>query len=74
MELRSLAARVAEVCADSLGFSPAIEGGSTDGPERCLPLDYRVDKLARAGFTSTASLDSELKTLLVMARSAFGSS
>jgi UDP-glucose 4-epimerase len=72
MELRSLATRVAEVCADSLGFKPAIEVGATDGPERCLPLDYRVDKLAGVGFTSTASLDGELKTLLVMARSAFG--
>jgi UDP-glucose 4-epimerase len=70
MELRGLASRVADVCADTLGFCPLIEAGATAGPERCLPLDYRVDKLAGVGFTPTAALDVELKKLLLMAKSA----
>jgi UDP-glucose 4-epimerase len=72
MELRRLAARIAEVCSDTLGSAPAIEAEATGDPEWRVPLDYRVDKLAGAGFTSTAPLEAELKRLLLMASRSLG--
>lgn len=67
--LRGVAERVAAVCAKTLEWLPSISVGAPVEGERCVPLDYRIDKLARAGFTPTASFDEEVSgTLLASLR------
>jgi hypothetical protein len=50
MQLRSVAERVAQVCRETLGFSPSVNASAAVEGEQPMPLDYRIEKLARAGF------------------------
>ncbi len=72
MQLRGLAERVAEACRETLGFSPPVVVGPAVDGEKPVPLDFRSEKLARAGFMSVASFDEEVSKTLLTAREAFG--
>jgi UDP-glucose 4-epimerase len=67
MTLRQMATRIADVCETVLHVRPTIETGPKAPDERHEPLDFRIAKLAAAGFTPTASLDEEVAALLVAA-------
>jgi UDP-glucose 4-epimerase len=70
--LRDLAVRVVRVCQETLGFQPSVTCGPPGPDEVHQPLDYRIDRLAAAGFEASASFDAELSRTLVMAQKAFG--
>jgi UDP-glucose 4-epimerase len=72
MQLRSVAERVAQVCREMLGFSPSVNTTAAVEGEQTVPLDYRIEKLARAGFKPTASFDEEVGRTLLAAQGAFG--
>lgn len=67
MTLRQMAARVAESCAWVFGFLPTVVTGppKEEGPNR--PLDFRIAKLAAAGFTPAASFNEELERTIITA-------
>ena len=71
MTLRDIAERVATVAERTLGYRPAVTFGPAGPGDHSAPLDFRSDKLARAGFHSAASVDAELRRTLLMARDAF---
>lgn len=72
MQLRGVAERVAEVCRGTLGFSAAVVFGPAMDGEETAPLDFRTEKLARAGVTPVASFDEEVSRTLLAAWAAFG--
>jgi UDP-glucose 4-epimerase len=72
LTLRDLAARVARVCEETFGSYPSITCGAPAPGEAHLPLDYRIDRLAAAGFEPGASIDGELSLTLRLARDTFG--
>lgn len=64
IQLRALAERISQVCANTLGFLPVISTGPAAEGEQHIPLDYRIEKLATAGFNPTRSFDDEVSKLL----------
>ena len=65
MSLLSLAERIVRVCADTLGYSPMVTTGAGEPGEMPARLDYRIDKLVRAGFAPAATLDDEVRRTLL---------
>jgi UDP-glucose 4-epimerase len=72
MTLRDLAARVARMSDATLGVRPEVTFGPVEVNEVHPPLDFRIDRLAAAGFCPTASLDDELRETLISANAVFG--
>jgi UDP-glucose 4-epimerase len=70
-QLIGIAEHVARVCGDTFGYTPSVHVGyaSNDLPD--VPLDYRIDKLAVAGFTPKASVDDEIRRTLLAAQQMF---
>ena len=72
MSLVDAAERVAAVCFEIFGFAPAIQAGAPAANEVHPKLDFRTDKLARAGFQPNGAMDDELARTLRTALAAFG--
>jgi UDP-glucose 4-epimerase len=73
LTLRALAERVARICDETLGFSPSVTTRpDVDSAPPMPPLDYRIDKLAQAGFTAVASFEDELRRTLGAVHMTFG--
>lgn len=72
MTLRCLAERIAKVCRATLGFTPEVSIRALPSGDQPEPLEYRIEKLAMAGFTPTASFDDEVSRTLLAARDVFG--
>jgi UDP-glucose 4-epimerase len=68
MTLREAAARVAAVCERTLAFRPQVCCGTATPGEYHERLDFRIDKLAAAGFRPDTAFDDEVReTLLAIA-------
>ncbi len=65
MSLLSLAERIVRVCADTLGVSPQVTTGVGEAGEMPARLDFRIDKLANAGFVPAATFDDEVRRTLL---------
>lgn len=72
MQLCDTADRIAQVCSERLGITPSVAVGKVVHGEQCEPLDYRIESLAAAGFTPSASFEAEVSETLLAAQRDFG--
>ena len=67
-----LAERIAERCAATLGFRPAIQRPRPAVDEIGTALDYRIDKLKQTGFALRGGMNAEIDATLQLCQQAFG--
>ena len=67
-----LAERIAERCAITLGFQPAIQRPQPAANEIGNTLDYRIDKLKQTGFAPRGGMDAEIDATLRLCQETFG--
>ena len=67
-----LAERIAERCATTLGFRPAIQRPQPAAGETGNTLDYRFDKLKATGFAVHGGMDAEIDATLRLCEKTFG--
>jgi UDP-glucose 4-epimerase len=72
MSILEVAKRIAARCEVVLGFTPELQHPERKDGEVTLPLDFRIDKLARTGFALTSDIDGEIDATLRLCRQAFG--
>lgn len=70
LPLRDVADLVAGTCLETLGFRPPVECGMPVANEQHVPLDYRIDRIAAAGFEPRARFDQEIRETLRIAQAA----
>lgn len=68
MTLVETAERVAAACRAALGYSPRVSTGTAEPGEQHTPLDFRIEKLAQAGFTPRESFEDEVVRTLAAAQ------
>ena len=74
LSIIELAKRIAERCATTLGFRPAIQRPQPAAGETGNTLDYRFDKLKATGFAVHGGMDAEIDATLRLCQETFGAS
>ena len=72
MQLLSAAELVAGACGETIGTTPSVGVGRAAAGEQNVPLDFRIDSLAAAGFVPSTSFVEEVRKTLLAARRVFG--
>ena len=72
LRIIDLTEQIARRCANVLGFVPTILRPEPRPEEESLPLDFRIDKLKRTGFSLQGDFAREIDATLELCRDAFG--
>jgi len=72
LRIIDLTEQIAARCATVLGFVPTILRPEPRPEEESLPLDFRIDKLKRTGFSLQGDFAREIDATLELCRDAFG--